>query len=743
MKHSNLTLALALSLSGTMLSNASYARESISTVSARVSAIETQLTEGVPKRTEELAECGGTFDVVERIPIKNEITGEVYYEAHLPNPSFGGILADSDTKSRWDYGYIDTQLYTNEQGQLACGVVVDLQAIVESVMDISFGRACAATGVAAMSRDAKLEAVHAVCEIADNVARTINSAFWLTVTGAERLEEVIEGGNPESTKGHIADLYRTDVDLLTVSIPDGPASFIAQIKAQALDDPLDALSRGSLLIGTVEIPLAGLLPPVEMVLAELETNGQSLLDTPSQFVATTAALIAEHYLDEILTEALLLEIIEAASRLEFVDADGNQVFEMGLINDGFGPGLNAMGFKLDGSNVITVAPDHVGIEVDSTYLEVGSSSLSLRIQGNTVISASETDVCFPGGVCTGALIDLIDILPADLTQLGDLTQLSSDVTSLNNLVPADLAAQLAVLAELKVTVPTTDTALRASISKIWALIHDAGGVNSRLTSHGLSIFENLNTITSLNTTVNSLKNSIPTNLTSQLSSLNTTQASYAASNVIGKANDLWQLIHGTGQRLARLDQLHRYMFVDTGTGYNGPDGNPATGDGGIFDRMNQTTALLNAAVNAGSIGVSIIGHVPNSIPYVPYISDARLKNNIAPLTSSLENIMLLQGVTHQWNEQAVALGIQEPDRAVLGFIAQEVQQVLPELIYEGTDGYLRVDYPKMMPVVVEGIKEQQTGIADLREEIASLRLQNDQLTAYLCSLDTTAPFCGD
>ena len=728
MKHSKLTFALALSLSSSMLSSGTFARESISTVSARVSAIETQLTAGVPQLTTELGECGGKFDVVDRIPITNPATGAVVYEADLPNASFLGILADADTKSRWDYGYIDTQLYTNEQGQLACGVVVDLQALIESVIDIGFGSACASTGVLSMSRDAKLEAVHSVCEIADNAARVVNSYFWLGVTGAERIEEVIEGGNPTSTKGHIADLYRSEIDLLTLSIPEGPAALITQIKEQAVDNPLEALSRGSLLVGTVEIPLADLLPPFEIVLAELETNGQSLLETPSQFVATTAAIVAEHYLDEILTEELLLELIEAASKLEFVDEDGNQVFEMALTNDGTGAGLNAMGFKLDDSNAMTFASGHVGIEVDSTLLEVSSGSLSLNIEGTSVITASSTEVCLLGVCIDDDLLSLSGI-PVDLED--QLSTLTSGVATLNGIVPINLPTQLSVLtsglAGLQTIVPAmqgqlgtlntnygtlsnTVTASAGHINTMWASLYYAGGPGRK---------------------AEDLWNQVHSagGYASQLSTLNTFKSAYDSSNIIGKANAIWLLVHhDTG----------RFDIYDT----NG-DGVKDT-DGGMFARMNATTDLLNATASTVGVIIARLNAIPSipSIPGIPVISDARLKTDISPLTSSLDTILQLQGVSHLWNEDAVALGVTEPDRRAFGFIAQEVQAAVPELVVEGDDGYLRVHYGKMAPLLVEGIKDQQTQIADLHADIDSLRAQNEQLTAYICSTDSTAPFCG-
>lgn len=48
----------------------------------------------------------------------------------------------------------------------------------------------------------------------------------------------------------------------------------------------------------------------------------------------------------------------------------------------------------------------------------------------------------------------------------------------------------------------------------------------------------------------------------------------------------------------------------------------------------------------------------------------------------------------------------------LGFVAQEVQQLFPELVQQDTDGYLYIDYVGLIPVLVEPVKEQQEQIDD-------------------------------
>ena len=80
-------------------------------------------------------------------------------------------------------------------------------------------------------------------------------------------------------------------------------------------------------------------------------------------------------------------------------------------------------------------------------------------------------------------------------------------------------------------------------------------------------------------------------------------------------------------------------------------------------------------------------------------SDRRLKEDIATIKEALMKVLLLRGVTFKWKAELEA-GDQ------LGVIAQEVQEVLPELVTQ-SGKYLGVDYSEMSALFIEAIKEQQ------------------------------------
>lgn len=103
-----------------------------------------------------------------------------------------------------------------------------------------------------------------------------------------------------------------------------------------------------------------------------------------------------------------------------------------------------------------------------------------------------------------------------------------------------------------------------------------------------------------------------------------------------------------------------------------------------------------------------------------YTSDKRHKNNIQIIPNALEKISKLNGVTWEWNDDVNEVTKSTPKT---GLIAQEVQEVLPEVVVERENGYLGLDYSKMMGLMVEAIKEQQTQIHNLTLEIENLKKQ--------------------
>ena len=99
-------------------------------------------------------------------------------------------------------------------------------------------------------------------------------------------------------------------------------------------------------------------------------------------------------------------------------------------------------------------------------------------------------------------------------------------------------------------------------------------------------------------------------------------------------------------------------------------------------------------------------------------SDSSLKKNIMPIKNALSLIKDLQGVRYQYKE-VDTINVDEDYR--LGFIAQEVEKVVPEVVKTMQDGKKAITYTDLIALLVEGTKEQQEKIDQQQTEISALQ----------------------
>jgi len=98
-------------------------------------------------------------------------------------------------------------------------------------------------------------------------------------------------------------------------------------------------------------------------------------------------------------------------------------------------------------------------------------------------------------------------------------------------------------------------------------------------------------------------------------------------------------------------------------------------------------------------------------------SDKKLKENIKPIESALDKVKKLQGVTFDWKESDSMLDIKED----IGFIAQDVKEIVPELVRENSNGLLSMRHQGIAPILLEAIKEQQKQIDDLKLQMKNFK----------------------
>lgn len=109
------------------------------------------------------------------------------------------------------------------------------------------------------------------------------------------------------------------------------------------------------------------------------------------------------------------------------------------------------------------------------------------------------------------------------------------------------------------------------------------------------------------------------------------------------------------------------------------------------------------------------------------VSDRKVKENIDSLSGILQKIRNINVCTYNYKDEYYknCTKNQQNKRTEYGFIAQELKVIFPEFVYESENGLLSIDYISVVPVLTQAIKELQTRIETLEQQIGDIREDTD------------------
>ena len=142
-------------------------------------------------------------------------------------------------------------------------------------------------------------------------------------------------------------------------------------------------------------------------------------------------------------------------------------------------------------------------------------------------------------------------------------------------------------------------------------------------------------------------------------------------------------------------------------------------------------------VQHGSLGIGVAstgtaGEIVATNQITSYYSDERLKENIQPIQNALDKVMTLRGVTYQPNALAESFGFKKDNQ--IGVLAGDVEKVCPEavkpapfdmMLFENSvisrsgENYKTVQYEKLVPILIEAIKELNDKVKYLESKVNS------------------------
>lgn len=126
-------------------------------------------------------------------------------------------------------------------------------------------------------------------------------------------------------------------------------------------------------------------------------------------------------------------------------------------------------------------------------------------------------------------------------------------------------------------------------------------------------------------------------------------------------------------------------------------------------------SLSTNALGVGTSAPGTTGRIEATNDIVAFASsDERLKDNISYITDPIYKIQKIGGYEFDWIPNEEIHGNKGHD---VGVIAQEIEKVLPEVVTTRKNGYKAVKYEKIVALLIEGIKEQQLQIDDLKARL--------------------------
>jgi hypothetical protein len=135
---------------------------------------------------------------------------------------------------------------------------------------------------------------------------------------------------------------------------------------------------------------------------------------------------------------------------------------------------------------------------------------------------------------------------------------------------------------------------------------------------------------------------------------------------------------------------------------------------------------LSGALGVGTTASGTNGEIRATNNITAYYgSDRRLKTKIVNILDPITKLKKINGVTFDWTDEEIARrgGIDEyfVRKHDVGVIAQEIEEVLPEIVATRLDGFKAVQYEKIVPLLIEAIKELSDQVDDMRKQIEELK----------------------
>ena len=136
--------------------------------------------------------------------------------------------------------------------------------------------------------------------------------------------------------------------------------------------------------------------------------------------------------------------------------------------------------------------------------------------------------------------------------------------------------------------------------------------------------------------------------------------------------------------------------------------------------LGTTTSYQVGSFGVGTAASGVLGEIraANNITAY-YSSDSRLKENVVNIPNALSKVKSLNGVSFDWTDKYLTEHGGEDGYFLrkhdIGIIAQELEEILPEIVADRPDGYKAVKYERIVALLIEAVKELSDEVERLKE----------------------------
>jgi hypothetical protein len=124
---------------------------------------------------------------------------------------------------------------------------------------------------------------------------------------------------------------------------------------------------------------------------------------------------------------------------------------------------------------------------------------------------------------------------------------------------------------------------------------------------------------------------------------------------------------------------------------------------------------VTSSLGVGTTGSAVVGRIDATNDVVAFsTSDRALKENLKPIANALYKLDNIQGYTFDWKEDEDLIAMHGFRGRDIGVVAQEIEEILPEVVTTRNNGYKAVKYEKLVPFLIQCIKELKDEINELK-----------------------------